>query len=162
MTSCNGRDNLAVHIPAKADYAIRAMLELALQPARPTPGAAIAKAQQLPPKFLEGILSELRRAGLVKSQRGADGGYELARPAKSIALADIIRAIDGPLAEVRGARPEATVYVGAAEHLQDVWIAVRASLRGVLERTSLADVVSGKLPSHVRRLLVDPEAWQPH
>jgi Rrf2 family protein len=151
-----------VHIPAKADYAIRALLTLTVENGGPVSGVSLAESQQLPAKFLEGILSELRRAGFVNSLRGSDGGYLLARPAKSITLADVIRAIDGPLAEVRGARPETTVYAGAAVHLQEVWVAARASLRNVLEATSLADVASGKLPSHVRKLLTDPEAWKSH
>jgi Rrf2 family protein len=151
-----------MHIPAKADYAIRALLALAANGGGTIAGSALAEAQQIPMKFLESILAELRRAGIISSLRGPEGGYRLARPAADIALADIIRAIDGPLAEVRGERPETTSYEGAAAHLQEVWIAVRVALRNVLERTSLADVVSGKLPPHVRRLLEDPEAWLPH
>jgi Rrf2 family protein len=151
-----------VEIPAKADYAIRALLGLAAQGGGPLPGASLADEQQIPAKFLEAILGELRRAGIVTSRRGKDGGYRLNRPASEITLADVIRAIDGPLAEVRGERPEATSYDGAAVHLGFVWIAVRVALRNVLERTSLADVVSGKLPANVRKLLDDPEAWQPH
>lgn len=151
-----------MHIPAKADYAIRALLALAANGGGTIAGSALAEAQQIPMKFLESILAELRRAGIVASLRGPEGGYRLARPAAEIALADIIRAIDGPLAEVRGERPETTCYDGAAAHLQEVWIAVRVALRQVLERTSLADVVSGRLPPHVRRLLEDPEAWLPH
>jgi Rrf2 family protein len=122
-------------------------------------GSAIAEAGGLPPKFLDGILAELRRSGLVHSQRGFEGGYRLARPAKTIALADVFRAIDGPLAEVRGERPETTSYVGVAESLQGVWIAVRASLRNVLEQTSIADVASNHLPRHVQRFVDDPDAW---
>lgn len=122
----------------------------------------LAEAQGLPVKFLEAILAELRRSGLVASQRGSEGGYRLARPASKISVADVFRAIDGPLAEVRGERPESTVYEGAAQHLQEVWIAVRASLRSVLEATTLADLVSGKLPARVRRLAADPDAWVPH
>ena len=151
-----------MHIPAKADYAIRALLALAANGGGTIAGSALADAQQIPMKFLESILAELRRAGIVASLRGPEGGYRLARPASEIALADIIRAIDGPLAEVRGERPETTSYEGAAAHLQEVWIAVRVALRNVLERTSLADVVSGRLPPHVRRLLEDPEAWLSH
>jgi Rrf2 family protein len=151
-----------MHIPAKADYAIRALLELAAEGGGPIPGSELAAAQQLPTKFLETILAELRRAGIVHSTRGPEGGYRLARPASAIALADVIRAVDGPLAEVRGTRPEATSYEGAAEHLRDVWIAVRVALRKVLEETSLADVAAGKLSSYVRRLLEDPEALVPH
>jgi Rrf2 family protein len=151
-----------VHIPAKADYAIRALLTLTADGGGPIAGSALADAQQIPVKFLESILAELRRSGIITSTRGPEGGYRLARPAAEIALADVIRAIAGPLAEVRGERPEATSYDGAAEHLREVWIAVRVALRNVLEKTSLADVASGKLPPNVRRLLDDPEAWLPH
>jgi Rrf2 family protein len=122
----------------------------------------LADEQELPGKFLEGILGELRRAGLVESRRGPEGGYLLGRPASEITVADVIRAIDGPLAVVRGARPESTTYDGAARRLQDVWIAVRASLRNVLERTTVADIAFDHLPAHVRRMTTDPEAWLPH
>ncbi len=148
-----------MHISAKVDYAVRALVTLAAEGGGPLAGSTIAKSQGLPPKFLEGILSELRRAGIVASQRGAEGGYRLARPASAITIADVMRAIDGPLAEVRGVRPEQTSYDGPASRLQDVWIAVRASLRQVLESTTLADVASGHLPSGVRRLAADPDAW---
>jgi Rrf2 family protein len=151
-----------MHISAKVDYAVRALIALSAAEGGPVSGAALAQNEQLPAKFLEGILAELRRAGIVASQRGAEGGYRLARPPSAISLADVMRAIDGPLAEVRGERPEATAYVGAAEHLQTVWIAVRASLRNVLEQTTLQDVASGKLPAHVRKLAADPDAWISH
>ena len=151
-----------MHISAKVDYAVRALVALAADGGGPIAGATLAQSQGLPAKFLEGILAELRRAGIVASQRGAEGGYRLARPASEISVADVIRAIDGPLAEVRGERPETTAYEGAARHLQEVWIAVRASLRAVLEHTTLADVASGKLPANVRRLASDPDAWVPH
>jgi Rrf2 family protein len=151
-----------VHISAKVDYAVRALVALAAAGGGPVAGATLAKEQDLPAKFLEGILAELRRSGIVGSQRGAEGGYRLARPAAQISVADVIRAIDGPLAEIRGERPEATAYIGATKHLQDVWIAVRASLRAVLERTTLADIANGQLPANVRRLAADPDAWIPH
>src|SRR5271168_3837750 len=125
-----------MHISAKVDYAVRALVGLAAAGGGPAPGASIAIAEGLPVKFLEGILAELRRAGIVASMRGAEGGYRLARPASQITIAEVMRAIDGPLAEVRGERPESATYEGAARHLQDVWIAVRASLRAVLEATS--------------------------
>ena len=136
---------LAMHIPAKVDYGIRALLTLA---AAGTPQTAeyLAGEQGLPPRFLGAILADLRRAGIVASQRGAEGGYRLARDPDVITIADVIRALDGPLAEVRGFRPEATSYDGAAEHLQQVWVAVRASLRTVLEKITLTDVITGKLP----------------
>ena len=149
-----------MHISAKVDYAVRALIVLAASDGRPISGAAVAEAGGLPPKFLDAILAELRRSGLVASQRGADGGYRLARPAKEIALADVFRAIDGPLAEVRGERPEQTSYAGVAHSLQGVWIAVRASLRSVLEQTTIADIAADRLPRHVQRLIDDPDAWQ--
>jgi Rrf2 family protein len=110
-------------------------------------------------KFLENILGDLRHAGLVRSQRGADGGYWLNRPANEISVADIIRAVEGPLASVRGQRPEDIAYAGPAEPLSKVWIAVRASLRSVAEHVTLADIASGELPEHVAALASDPEAW---
>jgi Rrf2 family protein len=152
-----------VRVSAKTDYAIRAALELAAaQGERPVKGERIATAQAIPLRFLENILMELRHAGLVESRRGADGGYRLARPAGEIALADVIRAIDGPLAGVSGARPETLGFRGVAAPMKDVWIAVRASLRSVLEQITLADVVDGELPPHVRELLADEDAWVPH
>lgn len=148
-----------MQISARADYAVRAMLELAATEEMVT-AQALADAQGLPHKFLEAILGDLRRAGLVRSHRGADGGYRLARPATEIAIGDVIRAVDGPLAGVRGVRPEQAKYEGVAEHLQTVWVATRAAVRGVLDETSLADVVSGELP-HLRGLVDAPGAWQP-
>ncbi|MGP8059117.1 MAG: RrF2 family transcriptional regulator [Acidimicrobiales bacterium] len=150
-----------MHIPAKVDYGIRALLSLAAAGV-PQTAEALAGDQGLPPRFLGAILADLRRAGLVASQRGADGGYRLSRPAAEIWLAEVIRALDGPLAEVRGFRPEAAHYEGSSEHLQEVWVAVRASLRAVLENVSLAHVASGKLPQPVARLTADPDSWAPH
>jgi Rrf2 family protein len=150
-----------VQISAKADYAVRALAELAAQGGGPVKGERMATSQQIPPKFLENILSELRHAGLLYSQRGAEGGYWLARPAAQITLADVIRAVDGPLANVRGQRPEMVDYGGAAKRLSEVWIAVRASLRQVLERVTLADLVEGPLPQSVMELALNPDAWQP-
>lgn len=151
-----------MRVSAKADYAIRAAIELALAGEGPVKGDAIAKAQEIPPNFLENILADLRNAGLVASRRGAEGGYWLARPAGEVTLADVIRAVDGPLANVRGIRSEQVAYSGSAEPLRDVWIAVRASLRRVLERVTLADLASGELPASVRALAADPDAWAPH
>jgi Rrf2 family protein len=152
-----------VRVSAKTDYAIRAVLELAAGgDERPVKGERIATAQQIPLRFLENILMQLRHAGLVESRRGADGGYRLARAPEEITLAEVIRAIDGPLAGVSGVRPESLGFEGVAEPMRDVWIAVRAALRSVLEQISLADVVAGELPSHVRSLLADDEAWLPH
>jgi Rrf2 family protein len=151
-----------VRVSAKADYAIRAAVELAAAGDGPTKGERIAQAQSIPPNFLENILVDLRNAGLVASRRGADGGYWLARPADEISLADVIRAVDGPLANVRGVRSEQVEYEGSAKRLRDVWVAVRASLRGVLEHVTLADLANGELPEAVRALAADPDAWAPH
>ena len=152
-----------MRVSAKTDYAIRAALELAAATDdKPVKGERIATAQAIPLRFLENILMQLRHAGLVDSRRGADGGYRLARPAAEVTLADVIRAIDGPLAGVSGTRPEALSFEGTSEPMRDVWIAVRASLRAVLERVTLADVVAGGLPPHVRELVADEDAWVPH
>jgi Rrf2 family protein len=152
-----------VRVSAKTDYAIRAALELAAAPdERPVKGERIATAQAIPLRFLENILMQLRHAGLVESRRGAEGGYRLARPAGEVTLADVIRAIDGPLAGVSGVRPDSLVFGGVAVPMREVWIAVRASLRSVLEGVTLADVVAGELPEHVRALLGDQDAWVPH
>ena len=157
------RHNLVVRVSAKADYALRACVQLAAAEGEGhVKGERIAQAQEVPVKFLENILGDLRQAGLVRSQRGVEGGYWLARPASEITLADVIRAVEGPLANVRGVRPDAVTYQGAAEPLRDVWIAVRASLRSVLEAVTLADVASGELPDAVRELVADPESWAPH
>jgi Rrf2 family protein len=151
-----------MQISARADYAIRALAELAGAGAGPIKSERLAQSQQIPAKFLENILSELRHASILRSQRGAVGGYWLARPASEITLADIIRAVDGPLANVRGQRPETIDYVGAAARLSDVWIAVRASLRSVLEQVTLADLVDGPLPAAVVEMAQKPDSWQPH
>jgi Rrf2 family protein len=152
-----------VRVSAKADYALRACIHLAAaEDEGHVKGERIAQAQEVPLKFLENILGELRQAGLVRSQRGAEGGYWLARPADEITLAQVIRAVEGPLANVRGVRPDSVTYAGPAEPLRDVWIAVRASLRSVLESVTLADVAAGELPTAVRDLVADPEAWAPH
>jgi Rrf2 family protein len=150
-----------VRVSAKADYAIRAMVELAAAGEGPLKGERIAQAQEIPIRFLENILVDLRRGGLVASQRGSEGGYWLARPAAEISLADVIRAVDGPLASVRGRRAEQLSYAGSAEPLREVWIAVRASLRGVLEAVTLADVARGELPAGVGALTADRDAWLP-
>jgi Rrf2 family protein len=149
-----------MRISAKVDYAVRAAVQLAAADGdRPTKGDAIARAQGIPLKFLENILSDLRHAGLVRSQRGAEGGYWLNRPADAISVADVIRAVEGPLASVRGQRPEDMAYSGPAEPLSRVWIAVRASLRSVAEHVTLADIAAGRLPEHVDTLADDPQAW---
>jgi len=157
------RENEVVRVSAKADYAIRAAIELAAAgDDGPVKGERIAQAQEIPFKFLENILGDLRHHGLVRSQRGAEGGYWLARPAAEITVADVIRAVDGPLANVRGVRPEEIEYAGSAARLQDVWVAVRASLRSVLEEVTLADLAGAKLPEAITRMTRDPEAWQGH
>jgi Rrf2 family protein len=148
-----------MRISARADYAVRAAVELAAAGDGPTKGEAIASAQAIPLKFLENILGDLRHAGIVRSQRGADGGYWLARPAAEVTVADVIRAVDGPLASVRGGRPEDVAYNGASQPLVQVWIAVRASLRSVVERVTLADIAADRLPARVAKLAQDPEAW---
>jgi Rrf2 family protein len=150
-----------VQIPAKADYAIRALLSLAISNESMS-ATALADEQELPTKFLGAILSDLRRGGLVVSHRGAAGGFTLARPADEITLAKVLRVMGGPMAGVRGNRPEDLEYDGVAKPLQDVWIAVRASLREVLEHVTVADVAKGVLPEAVTRLSGDPEAWVTH
>jgi Rrf2 family protein len=157
-----GCETGAVRISARADYALRAAVELAAAGGGPVKLEQLASSQDLPPKFLETILGELRRAGLLRTQRGADGGYWLARPSSAITLADVIRVADGPLADVRGVRPESVAYGGHAAALAEVWVAVRASVRAVLEQVSLADVAEGHLPDVVAELTRDDDAWVPH
>jgi Rrf2 family protein len=147
-----------VQIPAKVDYAIRALLSLAASDSSLTT-EQLAAEQHLPSKFLGAILSDLRRGGVVSSQRGADGGFRLARPASDITIAEVLRVLGGPIAGVRGLLPESLEYEGAATHLRDVWIALRGSLRQVLEHVTLADIVSGQLPVDVTRFTDDPDAW---
>ena len=142
-----------MHVTAKADYAVRAAIELAAAPPGPVTGEAIANAQAIPLPFLEKILAELRQAGIVRSQRGVGGGSELARPAGEITLGEVIRAVDGPLASVRSEPPEELAYVGTAVPLRDVWLALRVNLRAVLDAVTLADVVAGDLPAEVTSLL---------
>ena len=154
-----------MQVSAKTDYALRAAAELARAAADetgPVKGESISKTQGIPKKFMENILHDLKRSGIVRTRRGASGGYWLALPAEEISLADIIRAVEGPLANVRGEWPEAVEYSGAAEHLQEVWIAVRANLRAVLESVTLADLVEGDLPAPITELTRDPEAWVHH
>jgi Rrf2 family protein len=149
-----------MRLSARADYALRAAIELASSGEGHVTAVQLATAQQIPAKFLEAILTQLRRAGLVRSQRGPDGGFWLARPAGEISLADIIRAIDGPLLGVRGERPENLGYIGAAEPLQTVWIALRANERAILEEVTLAHLVTGVLPDSVRKLADLPGSWE--
>jgi len=150
-----------VRISAKTDYALRAAIELAsVSSTDPVKGEAIATAQGIPLRFLENILGDLRNAGVVESRRGVDGGYLLARPAAEITLADVIRAVDGPLANVAGTRPNLLEYQGSSEKLRDIWVGVRAALRSVLEETTLADMANKKLPGHVEKLVADRDAWE--
>ncbi|WP_181764057.1 RrF2 family transcriptional regulator [Streptomyces albidus (ex Kaewkla and Franco 2022)] len=149
-----------MRISAKADYAVRAALELAAaQDDGPIKTEAISKAQGVPHKFLESILNDMRRGGLVISQRGGQGGYRLAAPAESITVADVIRVVDGPLVSVRGERPPELTYTGPAESLLPLWIAVRANVRAILSEVTLADVAAADLPEHIHRLTELPEAW---
>lgn len=156
--------NADVHISAKSDYAMRALIELAAAAESDSQawmnGETIAERQGISVKFLEGIMRDLRNAGLVSSHRGADGGYRLHRPASEITIADAVRAVDGPLAAVRGERPEDLRYAPPADALRDVWVALRAAMRDVLENTTIADVMSKDLPTRVRDLLNMPDAWQ--
>lgn len=154
-----------MQVSARTDYALKATAELArasMDKSGPIKGEAISETQKIPKKFMENILLDLKRSGIVRAQRGASGGYWLARPADDITLAEIIRAVEGPLADVRGEWPELVEYTGAAERLRDVWIAVRANLRAVLENVTLADLVDGDLPEAVTSLTDKPEAWIHH
>ena len=143
-----------MYIPAKADYALRALVTLARADG-PLTADAVATAEGLPADFLRNVLNELQRTGLVQSRRGSDGGYRLARPASEVTTADVIRAVSGPLAEVRGLRPEHD----DAGNLQPLWIAVRASLRSVLEHVTIADLAANRLPRRIQKLVDDPDAW---
>jgi Rrf2 family protein len=148
-----------VRISAKADYAVRAALELAAADGKPVKGERLAASQDIPLQFLEHILLELKHARLVQARRGARGGYWLARPPEAITVADVIRAVEGPLANIHEAAPEELHYGGAAERLRDVWVAVRANLRAVLESVTLADICSKQLPWRLEAMLADPEVW---
>lgn len=149
-----------MRISARADYAVRAALQLATaQDTGPLTAESIAAAQEIPHKFLEGILNDMRRGGLVVSQRGGRGGYRLAKPADHISIAEVIRVVDGPLVSVRGVRPPDLSYTGPAESLLPLWIALRAHVRQILDRVTLADVASAKLDESITSLAKDPAAW---
>ena len=150
-----------MQISARGDYAVRAALSLATAYPTLLSTQAIAAEQDMPRKFLEAVLADLRRAGVVRALRGAEGGYTLAGPPREITIGHVLRAVDGPLAGVRGLRPEETRYEGAAENLPRLWVAVRASVRRVVDVVSLDELVSGRLPAHVRKLTAQPEAWEP-
>ena len=149
----------AVKVSAKSDYAVRALLELAVAGEGPVKGERLAQAQEIPLKFLENILTDLRHAGIVRAQRGAEGGYWLARDPGEVTLGEVIRTVDGPLASVRGEAPEDVAYDGAAQNLRVVWVALRASMRSVVDEVTLEDVVNDRLPAAVRRLTEQPDAW---
>lgn len=153
-----------MRISAKTDYAIRAAVELASANAgsAPVTAEAIADEQDIPLRFLLNILADLRRHGLVSSRRGADGGWRLARPAADITVADVIRAVDGPLANVAGVRPERLAYHGSAQALTGLWVALRHSVRDILESVTLHELAGGTLPPPISRRTRDPDAWQPH
>jgi Rrf2 family protein len=149
-----------MRISAKVDYAVRAVVELAAaEGEKPVKAERIANAQEIPLNFLENILGELRHAGVVRSHRGAEGGFRLAKPPETVTVADVIRAVEGPLASVRGGPPEDAAYAGAATSLPRVWIAVRANLRRVVENVTIADIAADKLPPTVDELTEDPGAW---
>jgi Rrf2 family protein len=149
-----------VRVTARVDYAVRAAIELVAAGDRPVKRDTLAEAQDIPVKFLEAILADLRRAGIVHSQRGSEGGYRLAVPADELTVADVIRAVEGPMAEVRGGAPEDLDYPGAASSLRPVWLAVRAALRSVLEEVTVAEIAAGDLPEAVTGPLADPGAWR--
>ena len=148
-----------MRVSAKTDYAVRALLELAVGGEGPVKAERLAQAQEIPLKFLENILTDLRHAGIVRAQRGAEGGYWLARDPAAVTLGEVIRAVDGPLASVRGEAPEDVDYEGAARNLRVVWVALRASMRSVVDEVTLEDVVNDRLPAPVRRLTEQPDAW---
>jgi len=149
-----------MRVSAKADYALRGVVEIAAAENPPVKRDEIARAQEIPVKFLETILGELKHAGIVASHRGAEGGYALARPAEEITIADVMRVIEGPLASVRDVRPEALEYTGPAAPMKEVFVALRARMREVLEEVTIADVVAGKLPKAVTDVIKDPAAWE--
>jgi Rrf2 family protein len=150
-----------MHVTAKADYAVRAVVELSgSSQDAPRKVDEVAQAQGIPVSFLENILTQLRSSGMVRSQRGPEGGYWLAQPPEEINLAQIIRAVEGPLVGVRGQRPEEIEYTGSAESLQQVWVALRSNLRKVLEHVTVADVAAGKLPKDIVALTKQEEAWE--
>ncbi len=152
--------NRYMRVTAKADYAVRAAVELGSASAdAPRKVDDVARSQEIPLSFLENILTQLKTAGVVRSQRGPEGGYWLSRPADEINVAEVIRAVEGPLVGVRGSRPEEIAYQGSSESLQQVWIALRANLREVLEQVTLADIASGTLPARVLQLTRDEDAW---
>lgn len=150
-----------MQVTARVDYAVRALLELAAREGTRVTRDELASAQHIPPRYLEAILGQLRHAGLVQGQRGSSGGYTLGRGGADITIAEVSRAVDGPLSLVQGERPEHVSYDGASEHLAQLWIGLRAAVRSVLESVTIADVLAGHLPAGVRALVDDPDAWRP-
>lgn len=146
-------------ISAKVDYAVRALIEIAASPGGPRSAEAISGAQDIPRDFLLSVLADLRRAGILASQRGQAGGWVLLADPASVSIADVIRAVDGPLVRVHGLPPEDVSYTGSAESLQQVWIAVRVSLRHVLEQITIAHLVDKSLPPDAAELTRDAGAW---
>ncbi|GGK84215.1 RrF2 family transcriptional regulator [Mangrovihabitans endophyticus] len=150
-----------MQISARGDYAVRAALSLANAYPTLMSAQAIAQDQDMPRKFLEAVLADMRRAGVVRAQRGAEGGYTLSQPPGDVTIGQVLRAVDGPLAGVRGMRPEETHYSGPARNLPNLWVAVRSAVREVVDEVSLDEVISGKMPAHVRKLTARPDAWHP-
>jgi Rrf2 family protein len=148
-----------MRVSAKADYAVRAAVDLAAATHLPVRAEDVAERQGIPLNFLVKILHEMRLAGIVSSQRGPEGGHQLARAAEDISIADILRAVEGPLADVRGMAPESVEYVGSALALQRVWVALRTNIRGVLETVTIADVAKGKLPAEIDTLAKKRDSW---
>jgi len=152
-----------MRVSTKSDYALRALIELASRAGGgPVSAEELGRAQEIPHNFLQAILADLRRAGIVISQRGQAGGWRMARPPEDVSVADVIRAVDGPLVSVYGLRPEAVAYNESAQVLQHVWIAARSSLRDVFEKVSIKALADGKLPRSVTARTADEDAWQPH
>ena len=149
-----------MRISAKEDYAVRAALELALADGGPLKREQISEAQEIPLAFLQNILMELRHAEIVEAQRGRDGGFRLARPAAQVTVAEVVRAVSGPLATVRGTRPQSIEYNAHAEPLQAVWVALRTNIRAILDHVTLADLAANRLPAPVRKAAGDPANWE--
>ena len=156
------KENQPVKISARVDYGVQAVIEIAVASAKGLRISAdeISRRHDIPGKFLEGILTDLRKSNLILSHRGAGGGYELAHDSDSITIADLVRALDGPLAAVKGSAPESVKYKGATSHLTDVWIATRVALRDVLENISISDVISGDYSAGITKMLKEKDAWK--
>ncbi len=150
-----------MQVTAKVDYAVRALLELAASADHRATRDQIAAAQDIPARYLETVMSQLRNAGLVTGQRGAAGGYSLSHPPEAISIAEVSRAVDGPLALVQGQRPENITYAGTSEHLAELWVGLRAAVRSVMETVTIDDLLRGELPTAVRALVDDPDSWAP-